>query len=155
MAETATLSVTRGRLGLSWPLLIAIFGFATTLAPGPRVLADPDILWHVVTGNWILAHGAVPHADPFSYTMPGAPWVAHEWLAEVLLGAAYDAMGWHGPATLAALAAAAALALLTRALLRWVAPIHAVLLAMMAWLMLIPHLLARPHLLALPLLVGW
>ena len=63
MAETATLSVTRGRLGLSWPLLIAIFGFAMTLATGPRVLADPDILWQVVTGNWILAHGAVPHAE--------------------------------------------------------------------------------------------
>ncbi len=155
MAETATLSVTRGRLGLSWPLLLAIFGFAMTLATGPRVLADPDILWQVVTGNWILAHGAVPHADPFSYTMAGAPWVAHEWLADALLGAAYDAMGWHGPALLAAVSTAAALALLTRALLRWMAPLHAVLLAMLAWLMLIPHLLARPHLFALPLLVAW
>jgi hypothetical protein len=147
--------VTRFRIGLSWPLLIAIFGFAMTLAPGARVLADPDILWQVVTGNWILAHGAVPHADPFSYTMAGAPWVAHEWLADALLALSYDAMGWHGPAALAALAAAAALGLLTRALLRWMIPIHAVLLAVLAWLMLLPHLLARPHLLALPLLVAW
>src|SRR5258707_5678948 len=115
MAETASLSVTRFRIGLSWPLLIAIFGFAMTLAPGARVLADPDILWQVVTGNWILAHGAVPHADPFSYTMAGAPWGAHELLPDALLALSYDAIGLDGPAAPAGLAAGPRLRLLSRA----------------------------------------
>ncbi|HUN45975.1 MAG TPA: hypothetical protein VMU85_05625 [Stellaceae bacterium] len=155
MADTASLSLTRGRIGLSWPLLIAVFVFAATLFSEPRALFDPDVLWQNVTGHWILAHGAVPHVDLFTYTVRGEPWVVHEWLADLLMASAYDALGWHGVTLLAALAAATALGLLTRALSRTLPPLPAMLLAMLAWLMLLPHLLARPHLLAMPLLVAW
>ena len=44
---------------------------------------DMDLPMHVAAGRWILAHG-VPHADPFSYTAAGRPWVDHEWLTQVL-----------------------------------------------------------------------
>ena len=34
----------------------------------------------------MLAHGALPVHDPFSYTFAGARWVPHEWLAEIVHG---------------------------------------------------------------------
>jgi hypothetical protein len=48
------------------------------------MLGDGDTGWHVRTGEWILSHGAVPHADIFSFSRPGAPWFAWEWLWDVL-----------------------------------------------------------------------
>src|SRR5258706_8285097 len=59
-------------------------------------LRDGDTGWHLATGAWIVAHGAVPHSDPFSFTAAGKPWVAHEWLSELLMYAAYRAAGWSG-----------------------------------------------------------
>ena len=29
-------------------------------------ISDPDIWWHLRTGDWILAHHTVPSTDPFS-----------------------------------------------------------------------------------------
>ncbi|HMK68456.1 MAG TPA: hypothetical protein VK433_07905 [Stellaceae bacterium] len=155
MAEPAIIGVQRAEARLPLPFAIAAFSFLVALAFAPNLLRDPDTLWHVVTGNWILAHGSVPHVDFYSYTMTGKPWVAHEWLAEVLLAGAYDLLGWHGLALLGALAVAAAMGILSRALLRSLDPIHVVIAVMSAWILLTYHILARPHLLALPLLVLW
>jgi hypothetical protein len=52
-----------------------------------------DVWWHLATGRWIVEHGRIPHADPFSYTRPGAPWVAHEWLTDILLYCLYQRFG--------------------------------------------------------------
>ncbi len=68
-------------LGLA-AIAIALFALA---AFSPRVLGDGDTFSHLATGEWIIAHGAAPRADPFSQSMPGAPWIAHEWLSEVLM----------------------------------------------------------------------
>jgi len=84
---------------------IAIFLFSLA-AFWPQVLGDGDTWSHVATGEWIIAHGAVPRADPFSYSMPGAPWTAHEWLAEVPL--AFRFGGWSAVALLTGAAAATA-----------------------------------------------
>src|SRR5512143_2146810 len=46
---------------------------------------DPDFYWHLKTGEYIVAHGALPQADVFSYTNLGRPWVLHEWLFQVLI----------------------------------------------------------------------
>lgn len=92
--------------------------FALTLfAPG--MLNDGDSFWHLAVGDWIIAHRAVPHTDPFSYTFAGAPWVSHEWLSEVLMAASFRAAGWSGVVVLTALAAALALFQLTHHLGRW------------------------------------
>ena len=63
--------------------------------------------------------GAAGH-DPFSHSLAGAVWVPHEWLAELVLAAVYDAAGWSGLVLLTAAAYALSLALLTRFLLRYV-----------------------------------
>ncbi len=95
---------------------VAIFLF-TLAAFSPQVLGDGDTWSHLATGEWILAHGGPPRADPFSYSMAGAPWTAHEWLAEVLLALAFRFGGWSGVALLtgAAVATAALIVGLTAA----------------------------------------
>src|ERR1700722_13738613 len=50
-----------------------------------RNATDPDIWWHLKTGQYITEHKSIPHTDPFSYTRAGQPWIAHEWLTEHLL----------------------------------------------------------------------
>ena len=50
-----------------------------------RNVSDPDLWWHLKTGQYISEHRSVPHNDPFSYTRAGQPWVAHEWLTELFL----------------------------------------------------------------------
>jgi len=45
---------------------------------------DPDYWWHVRTGQYIYETGTIPRVDIYSYTAAGRPWVAHEWLTELL-----------------------------------------------------------------------
>jgi hypothetical protein len=155
MAEIATLAPARSRLGLSLPLTFGLIAYAILLHGNALLLRDPDTYWHIATGRWIIAHGAVPHRDVFSFSMPGAPWEPLEWLAEVLLAWLYDYFGWSGPVAATALAFAAALGLLLRTLLRYLPPVYAMLATVMAWVAALPHVLARPHILVLPLLVAW
>src|SRR6202158_3661680 len=61
---------------------ILLFGL---LAMTARTALDPDLWWHLRTGQWIVETGHVPHSDPFSFTRAGHAWVSHEWLSEVVL----------------------------------------------------------------------
>ena len=57
------------------------------------LLGDGDTGWHVRTGEWILAHGQVPRTDFFSFSRPGAPWFAWEWLWDVLFALLHQRWG--------------------------------------------------------------
>ena len=73
---------------LNFALCAALAGFAlAALLPG--LLNDGDTYWHIRAGEWMIAHGAVLRADPFSYTAAGASWHTQEWLAEIFM-----ALGW-------------------------------------------------------------
>jgi hypothetical protein len=137
------------------PWLVGASVYVLLLTLGPRLLNDPDSYSHIAVGRWIMAHGAVPSSDPFSFSMHGAPWIAFEWLSEVIYAAVYALSGWAGVVALAAAATALALALLTRFLLRELPPTPALLTVMAAIALLAPHLLARPHMLTLPVMVAW
>ena len=50
------------------------------LSGARSLLADGDTGWHLRTGEWILSHHQVPWSDIFSFSRPGAPWFAWEWL---------------------------------------------------------------------------
>lgn len=141
----------------SWPLWAALYAYLFALRQGARglLLIDGDTYWHIATGRWILEHGRVPTTDPFSHTLPGAPWTAHEWLSDVALALVHGAAGWGGIAALTAAAFGAAIGLLTRFLLNEMAPARALLLAALGVLMTGDHLLARPHILAMPLMMLW
>ncbi len=139
----------------SLPWLVAAGVYALLLMLGPRLLNDPDSFSHIAVGRWIMAHGAVPATDPFSFSMHGAPWIAFEWLSEVVYAAAYAISGWPGVVVLAAAAISLAFGLLTHFLLRELSPTPVLLLFMAALALMAPHMLARPHVLTLPIMVAW
>lgn len=137
-----------------WPLG-ALVGYGIFLFIPAAVLADGDTFSHVATGEWMLRHGAVPTADPFSFTFAGQPWVAHEWLSELLMGLAFRVGGWNGVLVLCGGAYALALANLGRHLSRWLPPVPALAAFILAALCTRTSMLARPHILALPVLELW
>ena len=80
---------------------------------GLRPLGDNSFLTHLATGRLILDTGAVPSADPYTFTAEGEPWVVQSWLASVAYAhrraasAAWTAYGCSSerwPPTLAGLA---------------------------------------------------
>jgi hypothetical protein len=87
--------------------------------------------------------------------MPGAPWVAHEWLSEVLLVLAFRLGGWSGVVLLtgAAAAGAALIVGLSAAPQLRGAPLVAT--VGLGVGLMTPSLLARPHMLALPIVAAW
>lgn len=145
----------RGAWLFSWPLLAGIAVYLYSLHEAKYLLLDGDTYWHITAGQWIWSNGSIPTADPFSYTKQGAPWMAHEWLAEVVLAATHHVGGWTAVVALTSLAFAATIALMTRALLKCLEPIYALLFAGMAVAMTLGHVLARPHMLAMPLMMAW
>jgi len=78
-------------------LLFAAILFFGLLAMTARSATDPDLWWHLRTGQWIVETGHVPHSDPFSFTRAGHAWVSHEWLSEVVF---YELWKQAGPSAL-------------------------------------------------------
>src|SRR5262245_22388266 len=75
-------------------LLNLIVWTLLALAALPQnLLDDPDVFWHIKTGNLILAHGW-PREDVFSYSVAGQPWIDQEWLAQVFYALTYNVGGW-------------------------------------------------------------
>ena len=70
--------------------LIAVF--LLTLKP----IADYDTGYHLKTGEYIVAHSAVPLYDIFSYTAPNARWIAHYWLSDVVFYEIDKTLGNYG-----------------------------------------------------------
>ena len=83
-------------------ILTLIFVF-TCMNGTHSLLGDGDTGWHIRTGQWILANGRVPHQDLFSYTMPGQPWYAWEWLWDAAFAKIYDVAGGMGGVVIASL----------------------------------------------------
>jgi len=59
-------------------------------------LIDPDIWWHLRTGQWIVEHAQVPATDSFSTYGMGKTWVAYSWLYEILVYALFTKLGLMG-----------------------------------------------------------
>jgi hypothetical protein len=76
-------------------IFLAVF-FLGLFTMAVRNVTDPDLWWHLKTGEYIAIHRAVPHTDPFSYTRAGQPWVTHEWLTDLLLFAVEKFTGFGG-----------------------------------------------------------
>ena len=145
----------RNRVGVSLPLIFAVGTFVLIITHGNAVLRDPDTMWHIVVGRWIIAHGAIPLHGLFSATMANAPWLDQEWLGEALMSWGYDHFGWIALAAGTALCEAAAIAILLRVLLGVLSPFHAMFATILAGGLSSPHLLARPYILTIPILVVW
>jgi hypothetical protein len=83
--------------------LIFIAAWLLLMVAGRQALfRDPGTFWHVVVGREILQTGQLPREDHFSFTREGHPWVADQWLAEIVMALVHRAAGWDGLLTLAA-----------------------------------------------------
>jgi len=147
------------------PSLVDVFFVALFLAlfAPPHgleaLLADGDTGWHIRTGELVIATGRVPTSDPFSFSRPGQPWFAWEWLSDVLFARLNRWAGLAGVAAAAGTVLALTGAALFARLLRdgvglWVA-LAATLAAASASS---NHYQARPHVFSFLLYtisVGW
>ncbi len=57
---------------------------------------DPDVWWHIKVGATLLSTHRWPTVDPYSFTAHGTPWIAYEWLGDVLLAAIAGMWGLRG-----------------------------------------------------------
>ena len=114
ISQTTTATATASPLDTRWgrvliPSLSDIF-FCALLASlfglglGWNVLVmDGDTGWHIRTGEYILQNGSVPQQDIFSWSKPGEPWFAWEWLTDVLYALLHAQWGLGGVAVLSGL----------------------------------------------------
>jgi hypothetical protein len=93
---------------------IYFWAFAFFFASRP--LDDGDFWWHLKTGQYIVEQGSIPRTDFFSFTNFGKPWVAHEWLSEVVFYLGYSWFGYNALIFLFAVLAVLAFWLVTRRL---------------------------------------
>ena len=154
MAATHTAEAARSMRGLL-PLWVGAGVYAVFVLAGNHLLIDPDTMWQITIGQWILDHGMVPTTDVYSLTMRGQPWISTQWLAQVAYAEAYVLAGWTGPVVLASVCIAATFALFTRYLARHLSESTTLVFVAAALALTIPHLLARPHVLALPVMMAW
>ena len=116
-------------------------------AGGASVLfRDADAGWHIRAGQRILAMHSLPVIDTFSFSKPGAPWIAWEWVADIASGFAHQVAGLAGVALLYVLAIGAAVWMWFR--LNWAAGGNFLLACLFAAPLLSTlslHWLARPH----------
>jgi hypothetical protein len=74
--------------------LFFIFLFLGLFIMTLRPITDPDFWWHLRTGQLIVETHVIPHTDLYSFTNNGKPWVAHEWLTELLIYGLYRLGGY-------------------------------------------------------------
>src|SRR6516165_6528080 len=117
------------------------------------LLSDCDTGWHIRTGEWILANGWVPTRDMFSFSKPGAPWYAWEWLSEIVLARLNAIGGLQAVVMFAMLLISVTFMGLFLLVRRKANPIVAIAVTMLAAAASSIHWLARPHLFTLFFLV--
>jgi tetratricopeptide (TPR) repeat protein len=129
-------------------LLVLTFAFLVAL----KKVYNYDIWWHLKTGQWILETGKIPHADPFTFTTPGAPWWPHYWFSDVFFALVLRMGGIDGLILLKALVVATAFLIVFRLMLRErINPFLAVVLVLLAIYIAQFRFLLRPHVFMFPL----
>lgn len=78
--------------------------FALLFALATRIPIDTDTWWHIRSGEHTLTQGMI-HADPFSFTMRGEPWINHSWGAQVVMYTFWQVAGNLGLAVFTSLLA--------------------------------------------------
>ena len=117
------------------------------------MLGDCDTGWHIRTGEWIIAHGWVPFHDIFSFTKPGAPWFAWEWLSDVVFAKLNAFGGLQAVVLFSILLVSTTFAALFLLVRRKSNPLVALAVTMVAAASSSIHWMARPHLFTLLFLV--
>jgi hypothetical protein len=81
---------------VSFPAMLGMLLVGLVFYVSRQLTLDPDVWWHLKDGQAILATHHWPTTDPYSFTVHGLPWIAFEWLGDVLLATAMRLGGLHG-----------------------------------------------------------
>lgn len=119
------------------------------------LLQDPDNWWQVKVGLDLLASRAAPTVDSYSYTFAGQPWIAKEWLGQLILAAGYKCFGWSGVVFVTITAAAMALFCLAWMLSAHLKPMIAVILTLAITIAVAGVYNARPLIFSFPIIILW
>jgi hypothetical protein len=104
---------------VSFPTMLGAMLVGASFVVVRAFKVDPDLWWHIKTGELILSTHKWATTDPYSYTSFGAPWMSCEWLGDIFFAAIYRVGGLRGlEALLIVLASAIMLALYGFATLR-------------------------------------
>lgn len=116
--------------------------------------SDPDLWWHLETGDFILDTGRLPRNDTWSLVASGRTWVAHEWLGEVFISLFNKAFGLPGVRFYRSLAVMAILTCLAVQAFRRATPHRALMCLTLAFFATIPGWGGRPQLISFLLMVA-
>lgn len=120
-----------------------------------KLLGDAGTGWHIRTGQLILATHAIPRVDPFS-SQVSKPWIAWEWLYDVIVGWLDSHAGLNGVVWFTAVVIASVLGGLFRLLVRRGSGfLMALVLTLLAMAASMIHFLARPHVLSWLFTLAW
>jgi len=137
-------------------LLLWLVGY-TWAGGSPSLLHDASTGMHIRTGEFILDHRTVPRTDIFSFSRPGQPWFAWEWLADAGMAVLYRLAGLKAVVLAAAVCIALAFWISVRHAVRLGAnPLAAIAVLHVGVGASSHHFLARPHALTLLFMAaGW
>src|SRR5712671_4574154 len=85
-AETSSKFVEGLKWLTSFPAMLGMLLIGDTFYLGRKFLIDPDLWWHIKVGQEILLTRHWPTTDRYSFTAANSPWIAYEWLGEVIVG---------------------------------------------------------------------
>jgi hypothetical protein len=135
-------------------ILVSVVGILL-IAKWDMLLNDADTYWHIEAGSWIITNRAFPRFDVWSHTFAGDPWIAKEWLSQVVLYFGYVVGGWRGVVILTLIAYLGSLGYLALWLLKRIQLRYAACILALVFMLSAGSLLARPHVLALPAVLAW
>ena len=153
--EPSHIDEARDRVNWGWILALGLLCMVRLSFLGGDVLADPDTMWHVATGKLIWNSLSVPHVDTWSHTFTGQPWIARDWLAQLLLYAGFAIGGWPGTAIASWIAISVSIMILLRVLMPRTSIFVLFFAGWIALATLKVTTLARPHIMALPAMTLW
>jgi hypothetical protein len=107
-----------GRGSAIVPFVLCAVLYAIPVIGSVREVTDPDVWWHLRTGQWVIEHGAAPTTDPFSQGGSEKTWMAYSWLFDVVLYLLHQAFGLWGVVLYRAAASVAVTAAVHRLIAR-------------------------------------
>src|SRR6202140_687745 len=73
--------------------LLGAAAFVVILCVLVRRGGDPDIFWHLVTGQWMVDHHRIVSQDLFTFTVTGKQWIDPEYTTEIIAYLVYKLGG--------------------------------------------------------------
>ena len=81
---------------VSFPVVLALALAVLTVLTVRDRFNDPDLWWHLKTGEIIWNTHSIPQTDLFSFTTNQHAWTAHEWLSQVTIYGAWRLWDYQG-----------------------------------------------------------